>query len=78
MKKFFCGIVKFLAVLAVLGAVVYAVVAYWDKIMELVCKVKGLISGKCDDCMEDVEFADWEEKDLKKAPLPGAAALFYA
>ena len=54
-------IVKFLAVLAVLGAVVYAVVAYWDKIMELVCKVKGLISGKCDDCMEDVEFADWEE-----------------
>ena len=61
MKKFFCGIVKFLAVLAVLGAVVYAVVAYWDKIMELVCKVNGLISGKCDDCMEDVEFADWEE-----------------
>ena len=36
MKKFFCGIVKFLAVLAVLGAVVYAVVAYLDKLMELV------------------------------------------
>ena len=48
MKKFFCGIVKFLAVLAVLGAVVYAVVAYWDKIMELVCKVKGLLAGESD------------------------------
>ncbi|WP_297289387.1 hypothetical protein [uncultured Flavonifractor sp.] len=61
MKKFFCGIVKFLAVLAVLGTVIYAVVAYWDKIMELVCKVKGLVSGNKDDDMEDMEFADWEE-----------------
>lgn len=62
MKKFFCGIIKFLAVMAMLGAVIYAVVAYWDKIMELVCKVKSLISGKdCDCSMEDVDFADWEE-----------------
>ena len=60
MKKFFCGILKFLAVLAVLGAVIYAVVAYWDKLMELVCKVKGLFAGDKDDC-EEVEFADWEE-----------------
>ena len=32
-----------------------------DKIMELVCKVKGLVSGNKDDDMEDMEFADWEE-----------------
>ncbi len=62
MKKFFCGMVKFLTVLAALGAVIYAVVAYWDKIMELVCKVRGLASGdECDCAMEDVDFADWEE-----------------
>ena len=50
MKKFFCWMVKILAVLAMLGAVIYAAVAYWDKIMELVCKVKSLISGKDCDC----------------------------
>ena len=61
MKKFFSGIIKLLAVLAVLGAVIYAVVAYWDKVMELVCKVKGMVSGKCDEDMDDVDFADWEE-----------------
>ena len=46
---------------AVLGAVIYAVVAYWDKVMELVCKMKSLVSGRSDDDMEDMEFADWEE-----------------
>ena len=59
MKKFFCAMIKVLAVLAMLGAVIYAVVAYWDKVMELVCKVKGLVSGDKDEC-EEVEFADWE------------------
>lgn len=61
MKSFFSAIIKFLAVLAVLGAVIYAVVAYWDKVMELVCKMKSLVSGRSDDDMEDMEFADWEE-----------------
>ena len=62
MKKFFCWMVKILAALAMLGAVIYAAVAYWDKIMELVCKVKSAISGTdCDCSMEDVDFADWEE-----------------
>ena len=61
MKKFFCGIVKFLAVLAVLGAVVYAVVAYWDKLMELVCKVKGLTTGTGADCREAVACAAGDE-----------------
>lgn len=60
MKKFFSAMIKLLAVLAVLGAVIYAIVAYWDKVMELVCKVKGMMSGSDDD-MEDVDFADWEE-----------------
>lgn len=61
MKSFFSAIIKLLAVLAVLGAVIYAVVAYWDKVMELVCKMKSLVSGHGDDDMEDMEFADWEE-----------------
>ena len=44
------------------GAALYAVVAYWDKLMELGCKVKRLVSGRDDDFdMEDVDFADWEE-----------------
>ena len=61
MKSFFSAIIKLLAVRAVLGAVIYAVVAYWDKVMELVCKMKSLVSGRSDDDMEDMEFADWEE-----------------
>nr|WP_300169405.1 hypothetical protein [uncultured Flavonifractor sp.] len=61
MKSFFSAIIKLLAVLAVLGAVIYAVVAYWDKVMELVCKMKSLVSGRSDDDLEDMEFADWEE-----------------
>ena len=61
MKSFFSAIIKLLAVLAVLGAVIYAVVAYWDKVMELVCKMKSLVSGRSDDDMEDMEFAGWEE-----------------
>ena len=62
MKKYFFLIVKMLAALAALGAVIYAVVAYWDKIIELLCKGKSMISGCDDDCaMEDVDFADWEE-----------------
>ena len=61
MKSFFSAIIKLLAVLAVLGAVIYAVVAYWDKVMELVCKMKSLVSGRSDDDMEDMEFSDWEE-----------------
>ena len=61
MKSFFSAIIKLLAVLAVLGAVIYAVVAYWDKVMELVCKRKSVVPGRSDDDMEDMEFADWEE-----------------
>lgn len=62
MKKFFCGLVKVLTVLTVVGAALYAVVTYWDKLMELGCKVKRLVSGRDDDFdMEDVDFADWEE-----------------
>ena len=57
MKKFFCGIVKFLAVLAVLGAVVYAVVAYWDKLTQL-C---GCAKGKLQSAAGSSEYDDYEE-----------------
>ena len=59
MKKFFCWMVKILAVLAMLGAVIYAAVAYWDKIMELVCKVKSSVEGrKFCGCDESEDYAD--------------------
>ncbi|MGN8897154.1 hypothetical protein [Flavonifractor sp. HCP28S3_F3] len=63
MKKLVCMLAKLFALLAVLGALVYAAVLYWDKIMELLCKLKGMLGCKdscccCDDESED--YADWE------------------
>ncbi len=63
MRKLFCILAKLFALLAVLGALVYAAVLYWDKIMELVCKLKGMLGGgeECCCCADEAEdFADWE------------------
>ena len=64
MKKFICGLLKLAAVLAVLGALLYAAVLYWDKIMELFCKAKSLVSRGEDCCCADEfsDYADWEEE----------------
>ena len=59
MKKLICCLAKLFALLAVLGALVYAAVLYWDKIMELLCKVKGRLNGEafCA-CDEAEDYAD--------------------
>lgn len=62
MKKLICSLAKLFALLAVLGALVYAAVLYWDKIMELLCKLKGML-GCTDSCCcadETADYADWE------------------
>ena len=60
MKKLICALVKLVAALAVISALLYAAVLYWDKIMELLCKVKSALSEKrfccCDEESED--YAD--------------------
>ena len=64
MKKLLCMLVKLFAMLAVLGALAYAAVLYWDKVMELVCRIKGLLCHECSCCCEADEaddFADWDE-----------------
>ena len=62
MSKLISGLAKLFVLLAVLGALAYAAVLYWDKIMELLCKVKSALSEKrfccCDEESED--YADWE------------------
>ena len=62
MKKLICSLAKLFALLAVLGALVYAAVLYWDKIMELLCKLKGMLGGKESCCCGDecADYADWE------------------
>ena len=43
MKKLFGALVKLFSLLAVLGALLYAAVLYWDKIMAVVAKLLSLI-----------------------------------
>ena len=63
MKKFFCGVLKLIFTLIALGAAVYAVVTYWDKIMELLDKAKKKLTEAKSTCCgsEYDDYADWEE-----------------
>ena len=55
----FLGILGRAILLAVLGALVCTAVLYWDKIMELVCKVKSSVEGrKFCGCDESEDYAD--------------------
>ena len=47
MKKLFGALVKLFSLLAVLGALLYAAVLYWDKIMAVVAKLRGMLPGRC-------------------------------
>ena len=62
MKKFFWGRVMLFSLLAVLGALLYAAMLYWDKIVAVAAKLKGMLpdlSGSA--AVEDAEdYADWE------------------
>ena len=52
-----------LFLLAVLGALLYAAVLYWDKIMAVVAKLRGMLPGLSTAAVDDSEaedYADWE------------------
>ena len=63
MKKFLCFMLKLMAVLAVLGAAAYAVVAYWDKITELYAQVQERVIelAKSRTAAEAADYQDWDE-----------------
>lgn len=57
------GHVKLFSLLAVLGALLYAAVLYWDKIMAVVAKLRGMLPGLSTAAVDDSEaedYADWE------------------
>ena len=62
MKKLFGALVKLFSLLAVLGALLYAAVLYWDKIMAVVAKLRGMLPGLSTAAVDDSEAedsADW-------------------
>lgn len=63
MKKFCAGVFKFIFTLIALGAAIYAVITYWDKIMELLAKAKIKLSeAKCACCGSEYDdYADWDQ-----------------
>ncbi len=64
MGKFLGGLLKMVAIVAALGASVYAVVTYWDKIKEVLDKAKNTVVSVKDGCYTSAEFddyADWDE-----------------
>ena len=63
MKKMIRTTIALVAALATLGALVYVAVLYWDKVMELVCKVKNLLLCRKDSCCstdDAPDYVDWE------------------
>ena len=58
MKKLFGALVKLFSLLAVLGALLYAAVLYWDKIMAVVAKLRGMRPGLTTAAVEDSEAED--------------------
>ena len=63
MSKLISGLAKLFVLLAVLGALVYAAVLYWDKIMAVVAKLRGMLPGLSTAAVDDSEaedYADWE------------------
>ena len=64
MKKFLGFLLKLAAAFMVMSAVVFAVVAYWDKITSSLCCLKDKLSEKGECCCHPSEFddyADWDE-----------------
>ena len=63
MKKLFGALVKLFSLLAVLGALLYAAVLYWDKSMAVGAKRRGMLPGLSTAAVDDSEaedYADWE------------------
>ena len=57
MKKLFGALVKLFSLLAVLGALLYAAVLYWDKIMAVVAKLRGMLPGLSTAAVDDSQSA---------------------
>ena len=55
MSKLISSLAKLFVLLAVLGALAYTAVLYWDKIMELVCKVKKSLNRAPFCCCDETE-----------------------
>lgn len=64
MKKLICALAKLVAALAVVSALLYAAVLYWDKIMAVVAKLKTMLPDalkvRTEDDAEAEDYADWE------------------
>ena len=64
MKKLICALVKLVAALAVISALLYAAVLYWDKIMAVVARIKTMLPDalkmRADGDAEAEDYADWE------------------
>ena len=64
MNKLISALAKLFVLLAVLGALAYAAVLYWDKIMAVVAKIKTMLPDalkvRADDDAEAEDYADWE------------------
>ena len=57
-----CFILKIVAVALTAAAVVCAVVAYWDKIMDAVCSIADKLEEKKADSHFASEFDDYDEE----------------
>lgn len=64
MNKLICALVKLVAALAVVSALLYAAVLYWDKIMAVAAKLKTMLPDalkvRADGEAEAEDYADWE------------------
>lgn len=64
MKKLICALAKLVAALAVISALLYAAVLYWDKIMAVVAKLQTMLPDalkiRTEADPEAEDYADWE------------------
>ena len=56
---------KIVAVAAVVGAAIWAVVSYWDKIVDCARRLRGKLAELCPCCASEYEhFADLDDWDF--------------
>ena len=61
MKEFFAGVIKFVVVMSILVAIVYAVVRHWDSIVTALGRLKSALTRKCGCPAEQDDYVDWVE-----------------
>ncbi len=60
MKDFLVSILKLFLLLAAIGAAIYAVIMYWEKIAQFLCTTKEKVSSVAASCCGS-EFDDYED-----------------